>query len=226
MSEWTELVWTGINLILAAVILGIVFSFVGLGKNLQTQMYEDQAVVAKLNELRTISAYDGTILSGSEVAAAMLELTGSGIPTVCLIRNTLEYTWGKSACCGIITYNESSDVDKARDVFTDEYVDSAIKSAVAFSFQSDTPYNKNLLQRVSNKHFTTAAFVANVDSFFSSTTFSDWKFKSEAVVENGVLVGVHFRRITYRTEAACTIDNWADELPKADTTHIREWVVA
>lgn len=231
MSEWTELTWTAISLIIATIILGIIFNFVGLGKDLQTQMYEDQATVAKLQELRTIAPYDGTTLSGSEVMSAMLELTGEGIPTVCLIRNVKEYEWGKTPCCGIITYNEGSTVEKARNVFapTDaaefDAMDYSVREVVKYAFASESPTNKNILQRVSNKQYTTAAFVANADSFFYNTTFSDWKFKSEVIVKNGTLLGVYFKRITYRQDIPYTVDNWADEVPNPDDRHIKEWVV-
>ena len=216
MSEWTELTWTGISLIIVSVILVMAFSFLSLGKNLEIQMYEDQATTHKLQEIRLTAPYDDTTLSGSEVLAAMLELSGKGVPTVCIVKSSTIPTTDAAA---FLMYNESTTAGKSASVFMKDTTSKAY-TYLSKSFNPDGTDNAvGFVQRISNKSYTTPAFVANADSFFSTTTFADWSFKSHVVENNGTLLGVYFERVYYTTASG------TGEYPtKAQATYLEKVV--
>ena len=81
-EEWSELVWIGISLIITAVIISLAFTFASVGKDMQAGLYEDQATVAKLQEIRAYAPYDDKQVSGSEMISAMVDFSSRGVLVV------------------------------------------------------------------------------------------------------------------------------------------------
>lgn len=198
-EEWTDLVWTSVSLIIAAFIISLGFTFANLGTSLSAQLYEDQAQVNKLQEIRLMTPYDEKELSGSEVLAAMQELSGKGIPTLTIVN---KYLSTATTARAMMMYADSSDLTNVWSTLR-----KASNAAVSSKWIETAagPQNKNgnnikLIARVSNKQYTTSALVTLADSMCSGTnTFSDCVFKSHIIEENGVLLGVVFNRIDYST---------------------------
>lgn len=194
-EEWTELVWTSVSLIIAAVVISLGFTFANLGTSLSNQLYEDQAQVNKLQEIRLMVPYDETELSGSEVLAAVQELSGKGIPTLVIVNN---YSASTATPRAFMMYSDTSDI---KDVWATlrKASNSQISSnwiETAAGPQNQDGNNIKLISRVSNKQYTTAALVSLADSMCSNpNTFSECVFKSHTIEENGTLLGVVFNRI-------------------------------
>lgn len=195
-EEWTNLVWTSVSLIIGAVVLSLAFTFTNLGHSLTNQMYEDQAQVNKLQEIRLMTPYDETTLSGSEVLAAVQELSGKGIPTLTLVQN---YDATSTTARAFVMYSESSEIE---DVWATLRLakNSAVSTKwiqTAAGAQNTTGSNSKLISRVSNRQFTTTGLITLADGLISGSTFSECSFKSHIIEKDGVLLGVVFQRLYY-----------------------------
>lgn len=196
-EEWTELVWTSVSLIIAAIVISLGFTFANLGTSLTNQLYEDRAQVNKLQEIRLMIPYEETELTGSEVLAAVQELSSKGIPTLTIVN---AYSATTSTPHAFMMYAEGSDLTNVWAVLR-KASNTKISSTwieTAAGAQNKDGSNIKLISRVNNRQYTTSALVTLADSMCSgSNTFSDCVFKSHTIEENGTLLGVVFQRIDY-----------------------------
>lgn len=196
-EEWTDLVWTSVSLIVAAFVISLGFTFANLGTSLSAQMYEDQAQVNKLQEIRLMAPYDEKELSGSEVLAAVQELSSKGVPTLTIVN---KYDATAANARAFMMYSDTSELTNVWATLR-KASNAAISNSwinTAAGAQNTDGSNKKLIARVSNKQYTTSALVTLADSMCSgSTTFSECNFKSHIIEENGSLLGVVFQRIDY-----------------------------
>ena len=192
-EEWSELVWTGVSLIVAAVVISLAFTFTGLGKELTAQLYDEQATVTTLQEIRKTAPYDETVLTGSEVLAATQELAGDGIPTLTIIN----YYSSTGVDDAILVYHESSDLNNVWEIFKKASVE-AIGTNWVGTAANQTNMQSTLIARVGHKQYTAPALVSFADSLCSgNNVFADCTFKAHLIEQHGRVLGVYFQRLDY-----------------------------
>lgn len=195
-EEWSELVWTGVSLIIAALVISLAFTFTGLGKDLTAQLYDEQATVTTLQEIRMSAPYDETVLTGSEVLAATQELAGHGIPTLTI----LNYFSATGVDDAVLVYNESSEISNVWRVMRLASNTNVASNwiATAADASNKTKESSKLIARVGHKQYTAPALVDFLDSLCTGgNVFADCMFKSHLIEQNGHLVGVYFQRLDY-----------------------------
>lgn len=182
MTEWSELAWTGLGLIAAAVVLSLMFIFTGIGKDMNAIVYQDQADAAALREIRAFLPYDNTTVNGAEAMSAMLELSDKDVPTLLCVSDSVTLSMYKS------TYEK--DVAKT-------HIEEVIKNTDSLSTSTKNSINTalNTAEFKSSRAFTPSTMVNWLNS--KCADFSTKSFQSTLVYSDGGFVeAVVFRAVT------------------------------
>lgn len=181
MTEWSELTWTGLGLIAAAVVLSLMFIFTGIGKDMNAIVYQDQADAAALQEIRAFLPYDNTTVSGAEAMSAMLELSDKDVPTILCVSDSVTLAMYKSK------YESSEALAHMSKVISDT---TSLPNTTKSTLSSKLP----TATLRTNRSFTPSTMVNWLNS--KCTNFSSQSFKSSLVYSSGGFVeAVVFRRI-------------------------------
>ena len=180
-EEWSELVWIGISLIIMAVILSLAFTFANLGKDMQAGLYEDQANVAKLQEIRSYAPYDGKQVSGSEMIAAMVDFSSKGVVVCAQI--------GGGSSFGM--YGANSSLDTVKDFIADLDGNSVACPADADLFSSTEITTTALIQLANQYAFAKAGVNGPTVAVhqFNGKVFTDSAGNLLAIMFEGVEIG-------------------------------------
>ena len=77
-DELSNLIWVGVSLLIGAALIAMLFAFNNMGHDLMSNVYQEEADAAALQQARQFMPYEGTELSGAEVLSAALELADRG----------------------------------------------------------------------------------------------------------------------------------------------------
>ena len=81
-EEWGDMIWIGISMIIGAVLLSMLFFFNGIGHDLTSAVYQEEADARALQETRVTLPYDeAKNLSGAEVLSAMMDMADRDVYT-------------------------------------------------------------------------------------------------------------------------------------------------
>ena len=193
-EEWSNLVWAAIALIIFSVVLVIAFNFTQLGKSLTTEVYQEQADVAKTQEVRKFLSYDNVPLSGSEAFSAALQFSGD---------NYLVIVECRSAANGrIFMYSANNTLDQA---ISGLNLIASQDSSGSLTISSTINTVKNYLNSGTMPNYASdAATVSKFLELFNDVaktvsgapTFTELNFKSYVMVDNaGYPMGLYLKKV-------------------------------